>query len=79
MVYVPVVLQCVKNPKAAKKTLPDMGVSKNNSIPKSSILIEFSIINHLFWGTTILGNTHILMFKTEVSLDFCLADRIPAE
>ena len=28
-----------------------MGVSKNNGIPKSSILIGFSIINHPFWGT----------------------------
>ena len=27
--------------------------------PKSSILIGFSIINHPFWGTTILGNTHL--------------------
>ena len=30
-----------------------MGVSKNNGIPKSSILIGFSIINHPFWGTPI--------------------------
>ncbi len=37
-----------------------MGVSKNNGIPKSSILIGFSIINHPFWGTCIFGNTHIL-------------------
>ena len=29
-----------------------MGVSKNRGIPKSSILIGFSIINHPFWGTT---------------------------
>ena len=29
----------------------DMGVSKNRGIPKSSILIGFSIINHPFWGT----------------------------
>ena len=36
-----------------------MGVSKNNDIPKSSILIGFSIINHPFWGTPIFGNTHI--------------------
>ena len=36
-----------------------MGVSKNRGTPKSSILIRFSIINHPFWGTTILGNTHI--------------------
>ncbi len=28
----------------------NMGVSKNNGNPKSSILIGFSIINHPFWG-----------------------------
>ena len=27
--------------------------------PKASILIEFSIKNHPFWGTTIFGNTYI--------------------
>ena len=37
----------------------DMGVSKNNGTPKSSILIGFSIINHPFWGTPIFGNNHI--------------------
>ena len=36
-----------------------MGVSKNRGTPKSSILIRFSIINHPFWDTPILGNTHI--------------------
>ena len=36
-----------------------MGVSENNGTPKSSILIGISIINHPFWGTTILGNIHI--------------------
>ena len=36
-----------------------MDVSKNSGIPKSSILIGISIINHPFWGTTILGNPHI--------------------
>ncbi len=36
-----------------------MGVSKNNCTPKSSILIGFSIINHPFWGTTLVVNTHI--------------------
>jgi len=37
-----------------------MGVFKNSGIPKSSILIGFSIINHLFWGKTpIFGNTHL--------------------
>ena len=38
-----------------------MGVSKNRGTPKSSMLIGFSIINHPFWGTTIFGNTHILL------------------
>ena len=36
-----------------------MGVSKNSGTPKLSIVIGFSIINHPYWGTTILGNTHI--------------------
>ena len=39
-----------------------MGVSKNDGTPKSSILIEFSIINHPFWGTPILGNTHMIIY-----------------
>ena len=34
-------------------------VSENRGIPKSSILIGFSIINHPFWGTLIFGNTHV--------------------
>ena len=37
-----------------------MGVSKNNGIPKSSILVGFSNINHPFWGTSIFWNTLIL-------------------
>ena len=38
-----------------------LGVSLNGGTPKSSILIGISIINHPFWGTTILiGNTHLL-------------------
>ena len=36
-----------------------MGVSKNNGIPKSSILIGFSSINHPFWGAPIFGNTQM--------------------
>ena len=32
-----------------------MDVSENSGTPKSSILIEFSIINHPFWGTPVLG------------------------
>ena len=35
-----------------------MDISENGGIPKSSILIGFSIINHPFWGTTIFGNIH---------------------
>ena len=31
-----------------------MGVSKTNGTPKSSILIWFSIINHPFWGPLFL-------------------------
>ena len=38
-----------------------MDVSKNSGTSKSSILIRFSIINHPFWGTSIFGNTHILV------------------
>ena len=37
----------------------NMGVSKNRGIPKSSILIGISIINHPFWGTPIFGNSHM--------------------
>ena len=40
-------------------------VSKNSGTPKSSILIGFSIINHPFWGTTILGNTHISLDRQD--------------
>ena len=36
-----------------------MGGSENSGTPKSSIFIGFSIINHPFWGTTILGNPHV--------------------
>ena len=45
--------------------LPNMSVSENRGTPKSSILIRISIINHPFWGTTILGNTH--MYASKVS------------
>ena len=46
-----------------------MGVSINGGTPKSSILIGFSLINHPFWGTLILGNPQIL-FKQK-----CLRQR----
>ena len=38
---------------------PHMDVSENSGTPKSSILIGFSILNHPFWGASILGNPHI--------------------
>ena len=46
-------------PKIGKYQKGDVGVSKNNRTPKSSILMGFSIINHPFWGTPIFGNTHV--------------------
>ena len=39
-----------------------MDVSENNGTPKPSISIGFSIINHPFWGTPIVGNTHIYIY-----------------
>ena len=49
-----------KTEEAAKNSAQQhVGVSKNNGTPKSSILIGFSIINHPFWDTPILGNTHV--------------------
>ena len=38
----------------------DLGVSKNRVPPQSSILIGFSITNHPFWGTSIVGSIHLL-------------------
>ena len=35
--------------------------------PKSSMLIGFSIINHPFWGTAIVGNAHMDIFAGEIS------------
>ena len=43
-----------------KNTGGEMGVSKNDGTPKSSILIGFSIINHPFWGTPIFGNIQMV-------------------
>ena len=34
-------------------------VSINGGIPKSSILLGFSLINHPFWGSPIDGNLHM--------------------
>ncbi len=52
-----------------------MGVSKNSGIPKSSILIGFSLINHPFWGTPILGNTQIQICRHRfLEADVTMAD-----
>ena len=47
-----------------------MGVFKNRGTPRSSILIGFSIINHLFWGTPIFGNTHISTLPSHAKVVF---------
>ena len=47
----------------------NLGLSKSKGIPKSSILIGFSIINHPFWGIPIFGNTHLFVQDTFTSLD----------
>ncbi len=45
-----------------------MGVSKTRFFPpKSSILIGFSIINHPFWGTPILGKYDIMNWGWNVT------------
>ncbi len=50
----------VSSVQGAPGWLFDMGVSKNNGTPKSSILIGFSLINHPFWGvSSIFGLTPI--------------------
>ena len=46
-----------------------MGVSKNSGTPKSSILIGISLINHPFWGTTIFGNTLLVLLGAVVFLN----------
>ena len=42
-------------PKRKMGVFPKIG----GFLPKSSILIRFSIINHPFWGTIIFGNIHM--------------------
>ena len=44
----------------SSENFTQMGGSKNNGTPKSSILTRFSVINHPFWGTTIFGNTQMV-------------------
>ena len=52
-----------KKVKRFKSPNNQMGVSENRGTPKSSILVEISIINHPFWGTPIFGNTQMLLFS----------------
>ena len=53
--------------KTAIKVIVDRDLSENSGTPKSSILIGFSSINHPFWGTPIVGNTHVLLGWPEVA------------
>ena len=54
----------------------NMGVSENGGCfpSKSSILIGFSIINHPFWDTPILGNPHLGKLKknspTQIQINY---------
>jgi len=44
--------------------ISQMEVCRNRGTPpKSFILIGFSIINHPFWGTPILGTSHIMIIQ----------------
>ena len=44
------------------ETLPMInGCFQNSGTSKSSILIRFSIINHPFWGTPIIGNIQMVV------------------
>ena len=53
-----------------------MDVSENNGIPKSSILIGFSIINHPFWGNTPLFlETSIWKLRNGRTLQFDLGQK----
>ena len=60
----------------------DMGVSKNDGTPKSSILIGFFIINHPFWGASpyFWVDTHMLASSLEGNghHDPCVADVVTA-
>ena len=55
----PQILGASRNPWYIPTDFPYMDVSENKGIPKSSILIGISFINHPFWGTTIFGNSQI--------------------
>ncbi len=46
------------------------GCFQNSGTSKSSILIGVSLINHPFWGTTIVGNTQMLFFGVAMNSVF---------
>ena len=50
-VWMPWLTNLPRQQKNSLQTIYYMGVSENSGTPKSSISIEFSIINHPFWGT----------------------------
>ena len=58
-VWMPWLTNLPRQKKNSLQTIYYMGVSENSGTPKSSTLIEFSIINHPFWGTPIFRNIHI--------------------
>ena len=45
----------------------DVGISWNRGTPKSSIFMEFSLINQPFMGTPILGNPHVPKHQSVMS------------
>ncbi len=63
-----------------KSRFHQMGVSKNNGTPKSSILIGVSIINHPFWGKNppIFGNIQISPWRWSkiMSPNSCTSPRV---
>ena len=56
-----------------------MNVSENSGTPKSCILIGFSIVNHLFWGTSIFGNTHTWSDQKRQLIGSCPPDSCTVE
>ena len=50
----------------------NMGVAVNGGFSRQIIhlIIGFSIINHPFWGTTIFGNTHMLVLFANPGYEF---------
>ena len=47
----------------------EIGVSINRGTPKSSILMRFSLVNHLFWGIPNYGTPKYFLSKQSKFLD----------